>query len=299
MEFPALGPARRLSIRARTVRRALVTSVRTPDPCTHRRFRDEVLPDVVSRDQWLEARRPCWRAGEGVHSAPTTARLPTGRMLPMVKVDKASTSSRPGRAVTPWPSCSAASAADRPITLFSAPGTVAKPCPLSPGRAHRRASPRACSEATLLPGTPPFVAGPPAPRTTRIAADGEGARLTVARWYSHPPATFNLTNYPGQPGRRTRARPDTNYRGRTEPARRRPPPPRCPATTASWRRGDEIFHPLFGLLPRHNRIRREPPYTYLDRRPLGAMRLGGKPKGRVATRSAAANPTFSPADCLR
>ena len=34
----------------------LVTGVRTPDPFTHRRFRMS-LPDVVSREQWLEARR--------------------------------------------------------------------------------------------------------------------------------------------------------------------------------------------------------------------------------------------------
>src|SRR6478736_1979362 len=213
------------------------------------------LPDVVSREQWLEARRRLL-AREKEFTRSHDALNADRRRLPMVKVDKEYVFK----------------GADGPVTLaqlFDGKRQLIvqhvmfgpdwdKPCPgcsaaideLSPGVLEHVASRDTA-----------FVLASRAPYDT-IAATAAERGWTAASWYSTHGSDFEY-NY--------RAEPDLLGGDRSA---------EMPGYSCFLREGDEIFHTYSAFARGTEYVGNA--YTYLDMTALGRQEDWEEPKGRVA-----------------
>ena len=238
------------------------------------------LPDVVSREQWLEARRRLL-AREKEFTRSHDALNADRRRLPMVKVDKEYVFEGP----------------DGPVTLAQLFGDKRqlivqhvmfgpdwdKPCPgcsaaideLSPGVLEHVAS---RDTAFVLASRAPY---------DKIAAAAKERGWTVAPWYSTHGSDFNYDYQVSLDADRGQA--EYNYRaepgllGGDRSAE-------MPGYSCFLREGDEIFHTYSAFARGTEYVGNA--YTYLDMTALGRQEDWEEPKGRVAP-VRGGDPTFT------
>ena len=236
------------------------------------------LPDVVSREQWLDARRGLL-AREKEFTRSRDALNADRRRLPMVKVDKEYVFDGP----------------DGPVTLAQLFGDKRQlivqhvmfgpdwdqPCPgcsaaldeLSPGVLKHVAS---RETAFVLIARAPY---------DKIAAAAKERGWTVAPWYSSHGSDFNYDYQVSL----NEAHTDYNYR--PEPALLGGDrSAEMPGYSAFLRDGDEIFHTYSAFARGTEYVGNA--YTYLDRTALGRQEDWEEPKGRT-TPVRGGDPTFT------
>ena len=236
------------------------------------------LPDVVSREQWLEARRRLL-AREKEFTRAHDALNADRRRLPMVTVDKEYVFDGP----------------DGPVTLAGLFGDKRQlivqhvmfgpdwdqPCPgcsaaldeLSPGVLKHVAS---RETAFVLVSRAPY---------DKIAATAKERGWTVAPWYSSHGSDFNYDYQVSL----NEARTDYNYR--PEPALLGGDrSAEMPGYSAFLRDGDEIFHTYSAFARGTEYVGNA--YTYLDMTALGRQEDWEEPKGRT-TPVRGGDPTFT------
>jgi predicted dithiol-disulfide oxidoreductase (DUF899 family) len=238
------------------------------------------LPDVVSREQWLEARRRLL-AREKEFTRSHDAINADRRRLPMVKVDKEYVFGGP----------------DGPVTLAELFGGQRQlivqhvmfgpdwdePCPgcsaaideLSPGVLKHIGS---RDTAFVLASRAPY---------DKIAAAAEERGWTVAPWYSSYGSDFNYDYQVSL----DEARGQTDYNYRSEPGLLSGDrSAEMPGYSAFLREGDEIFHTYSAFARGTEYVGNA--YTYLDMTALGRQEDWEEPKGRVVP-VRGGDPTFT------
>jgi predicted dithiol-disulfide oxidoreductase (DUF899 family) len=238
------------------------------------------LPDVVSHEQWLEARRRLL-AREKEFTRSHDALNADRRRLPMVKVDKEYVFQGP----------------DGPVALAELFGDKRqlivqhvmfgpdwdKPCPgcsaaideLSPGVLKHIGS---RETAFVLASRAPY---------DKIAAAAKERDLTVAPWYSSYGSDFNYDYQVSL----DEARGQTDYNYRSEPGLLGGDrSAEMPGYSAFLREGDEIFHTYSAFARGTEYVGNA--YTYLDMTALGRQEDWEEPKGRAAP-VRGGDPTFT------
>ena len=238
------------------------------------------LPDVVSREQWLEARRRLLAQEKEMtrrHDELNASR----RRLPMVKVDKEYVFDGPGGKVTLAQLFGDKRQLVVQHVMFGPDWD--QPCPAA--RPPSTSSPRACS-STSLRGTPRsrLISRAPVRENRR---QGEGTRLDRRRGIPPMAATSITTT-------RSRSTPNaaspTTTTAPSQACSAATGPPRCPATAASCAKGDEVFHTYSAFARGTEYVGNA--YTFLDMTALGRQEDWEEPKGRsAATRGG--DPTFT------
>ena len=236
------------------------------------------LPDVVSREQWLEARRRLL-AREKEFTRSHDALNADRRRLPMVTVDKEYVFDGP----------------DGPVTLAGLFGDKRQlivqhvmfgpdwdqPCPgcsaaldeLSPGVLEHVAS---RETAFVLVARAPY---------DKIAAAAKERGWTVAPWYSSHRSDFNYDYQVSLDEAHTdyNYRPEPGLLGGDRSAE-------MPGYSAFLREGDEIFHTYSAFARGTEYVGNA--YTYLDMTALGRQEDWEEPKGRT-TPVRGGDPTFT------
>jgi predicted dithiol-disulfide oxidoreductase (DUF899 family) len=238
------------------------------------------LPDVVSHQQWLEARRRLL-AREKEFTRSHDALNADRRRLPMVKVDKEYVFQGP----------------DGPVTLAELFGDKRQlivqhvmfgpdwdqPCPgcsaaideLSPGVLKHIGS---RETAFVLASRAPY---------DKIAAAAKERGWTVAPWYSSYGSDFNYDYQVSL----DEARGQTDYNYRSEPGLLGGDrSAEMPGYSAFLREGDEIFHTYSAFARGTEYVGNA--YTYLDMTALGRQEDWEEPKGRAAP-VRGGDPTFT------
>jgi len=238
------------------------------------------LPDVVSHQQWLEARRRLL-AREKEFTRSHDALNADRRRLPMVKVDKEYVFQGP----------------DGPVTLAELFGDKRQlivqhvmfgpdwdqPCPgcsaaideLSPGVLKHIGS---RETAFVLASRAPY---------DKIAAAAKERGWTVAPWYSSYGSDFNYDYQVSL----DEARGQTDYNYRSEPGLLGGDrSAEMPGYSAFLREGDEIFHTYSAFARGTEYVGNA--YTHLDMTALGRQEDWEEPKGRAAP-VRGGDPTFT------
>jgi predicted dithiol-disulfide oxidoreductase (DUF899 family) len=215
------------------------------------------LPDVVSREQWLEARRRLL-AREKEFTRSHDALNADRRRLPMVKVDKEYVFVMFG---PDW---------DKPC-----PGCSAAIDELSPGVLEHVAS---RDTAFVLASRAPY---------DKIAATAQERGWTVASWYSTHGSDFNYDYQVSLDADRGQA----EYNYRAEPSLLDGDrSAEMPGYSCFLREDDEIFHTYSAFARGTEYVGNA--YTYLDMTALGRQEDWEEPKGRVAP-VRGGDPTFT------
>jgi len=219
------------------------------------------LPDVVSREQWLEARRRLL-AREKEFTRSHDALNADRRRLPMVKVDKEYVFEGPDGQVTL-------------AQLFGGKRQLVVQHAMFPGVLEHVAS---RDTALALASRAPY---------DKIAATAQERGWTVASWYSTHGSDFNydyqvsLDADRGQAEYNYRAEPDLLGGDRSA---------EMPGYSCFLREGDEIFHTYSAFARGTEYVGNA--YTYLDMTALGRQEDWEEPKGRVAP-VRGGDPTFT------
>ena len=238
------------------------------------------LPDVVSREQWLEARRRLLAREKEFTRSHDTLNADR-RRLPMVKVDKEYVFQGPDGQVTLAELFGDKRQLIVQHVMFGPDWD--KPCPgcsaaiyeLSPGVLKHIGS---RETAFVLASRAPY---------DKIAVAAKERGWTVAPWYSSYGSDFNYDYQVSL----DEARGQTDYNYRSEPGLvGGDRSAEMPGYSAFLREGDEIFHTYSAFARGTEYVGNA--YTYLDMTALGRQEDWEEPKGRAAP-VRGGDPTFT------